>query len=170
MRLFVLLAVALLIVSLCFADVGPSPPSPDVAVYVQKSDGTPDSGVALLTYHCMGSNASDNGAVTQRLADLPCTGGKCRNDGSWFYKFNPCYDFPEGYFSYESNGRMISTDYFNNTINNSSGASGYSFVVDSESGKIKSANTSNIPYPLSCFMPSLVLSALATIAFLAGKE
>jgi hypothetical protein len=166
MRPLLLLAVALIAVSFSFADAGPAPPSPDVAVYLQKSDGSPDLAVALVTYHCMGSNATDNGAVTQRLADLPCAGGKCGNSGAWFYKFNPCYDFPEGYFSYELGGRTISTDYFNNTP----GASAYSFVVDSESGRMKGSSTSNIPYPLSCCLPALALPALAAAALFTAKK
>jgi len=155
----------ILLLSLSNADAGPSPPSPDVSVSMQNSDGTPDLTVTVITYHCMGSDSTDNGAVTQRLADLPCAGGKCRNNGAWFYKFNPCYDFPEGYFSYERNGKEIKTDYFNNTR----GASGYSMIVDSETGKIKGNNASNIPYPISCFFPSFVLSAVMAAAFIARK-
>jgi hypothetical protein len=166
MRTAAIFLLALLLFSLAAADAGPSPPSPDVSVSMQKSDGSPDPAVTVITYHCMGSNSTDNGAVTQRLADLPCAGGKCRNNGAWFYKFNPSYNFPEGYFSYALNGNAVKTDYFSNTP----GASGYSFVVDSESGKITNASVSNIPYPLSCCLPSLVLSVLVAATFIAGKR
>jgi len=165
---FAFAALALILAaSLCHADIGPVPEHPSVFVNMRKN-GSSDLRVTKITYHCYGSGSTDTGSVTQRLADIPCAAGACSSGNSgWFYKFNPCYDFPEGYFSYELNGKEMKTDYFNNTQKYDS----YAFIIDSESGKITSINGSAPPGPSPGCLPALALPLLAAAAlFASGRD
>jgi len=167
MRLFLLLSGVLLLMSIAHADIGPVPEHPSVFVNLQKS-GSSDLRVTKITYHCYGSDSTDTGSVTQRLADIPCAAGTCSNgNGVWFYKFNPCYDFPEGFFSYELNGREIRTDYFNNTQKSDS----YAFIIDSENGKITSYNGGTLPGPGPTCLPAFILPlSIAAALFASGRD
>jgi len=155
-----MLALALLLfVPLSSADVGPSPPPPDVIVHLEKN-GTAESGIQNITYHCMGSASADEGAVSQRLVDFDCVGGTCTND-HWFYKFNPCYDFPSGHFSYTYGGREISSDSFNNTEKRGR----YEMTIDAPTGKITKKDAPE-PLPYACwssvlFIPLVLIGAIA---------
>jgi hypothetical protein len=155
---------ALLLLSVAHADVGPPPVHPGMTVTLTQN-GNPDLRVSMITFHCMGAETSDNGAVSARIADIPCTTGVCRSDnGAGFYKFNPCNEWPEGYFSYVLNGKTIKTDYFNNTVQHDE----YQIAIDSESGKILSTNGSNNPLPSGC-LPFFALPCLLVAVAFAGK-
>ena len=146
--------------SFCFADIGPSPTPPGVTVYLVK-DGAPFTNITTITYHCMGQNSTDEGSVTKVLTNLDCNNGTCIIKG-WFYKFNPCFHFPSGFFSYDYEGKTMNSDSFNNTEN----AAKYEFTLDVSTGHLTKLNKSTPPNPQPTPQPSLCGSA-AIILFVA---
>jgi hypothetical protein len=158
-----MMILVLLVLPLCYADVGPSPTPPKIAVHLVWN-GAPASTVTEMTYHCMGSGVSDpTSAVEPHTTQLSCSGGTCTNSGGWYYKFNPCFDFPEGYFSYEFEGNMVRTEEvkFKDTFTS------YDITIDAESGQVSSKMGSNMP--TSC-MPALLLPALLGAALFLSRK
>jgi hypothetical protein len=102
------LAALILALPLAFADAGPSPPAPTLIVHMVKN-GQPDSTVSEIVYHCSAITDPTDSPVGKNNATMPCRVGTCMNDGDWFYKLNPCYDFPGGYFTFISGGSGISS-------------------------------------------------------------
>ena len=131
-RNFILLfLVVLSFVSLVHADVGPSPDPPVVTVYLV-NNGAPDTSISEVTYHCRGTESNSTSSMDPGIRVFPCTSGTCKNTGNWFYNFNPCFNFPEGYFSYEVNGGRKKT----NTFTPTGGQAQYSFTIDTGKGEI----------------------------------
>ncbi|MFN7991491.1 MAG: hypothetical protein U0R44_05015 [Candidatus Micrarchaeia archaeon] len=130
----------LLAASAVFADVGPAPAAPAVVVHLENG-GKPETSISEITYHCLGSDSDDEGAVTKRLALLSCSGGDCTNSGEWFYKFNPCFKFPGGHFTYKYGSQLIrSVDFnFSGEFKN------YELTVDAPSGQIPAKSGSSLP-------------------------
>ena len=144
------LVVLMFCVPFAFADVGPSPEHPQVVVHLV-NDGAPESSVSEITYHCMNTTDTEtSSAVEPYPVKLSCSGGNCTNSGSWYYKFNPCFNFPEGYFSYEFGGRTVRTEGFNF----SGDFKNYDITVDAPTGQISSKTGS------SCSMAGVLLSAI----------
>ncbi len=163
MKMALFIALCVLAAHVAFADVGPSPPAPTVMVHMVK-DGQPDPSVDVITYHCMGDPSEDTGAVTQRAMDLSCSGGNCTNEGGWFYKFNPCFNFPGGYFTYEYQGGRTRSGDFNFSGNYSK----YELSVDSPTGHISSSFGSSLPS--GCCGSALILGGIGAGAFFARRK
>ena len=145
--------VLMLAAPLVFADVGPAPPPPKIVVNLVK-DGAPASGVSSITYHCMGSEETpDAGAVDPQPIDLACTGGKCTNDGGWYYKFNPCFSFPEGHFSYVLEGQEVTTE----SVSFGESYTSYDITIDAASGDVTSQAGSSVPGCGSAFVLAAAL-------------
>jgi hypothetical protein len=149
--------------ALSFADVGPSPSAPTVVVHMV-SGGSPDASVDEITYHCMGDPTDDTGAVTQRAMAISCSEGNCTNEGGdWFYKFNPCFNFPGGYFTYDYGGQRVQTGGFNFSGN----FTRYELTVDAPSGDISSSFGSSLP--AGCCGSAFVLAAIGAGALFARR-
>ncbi len=164
MRVLALVFAALAFAApLAYADVGPTQPPPNVLVHMVK-DGSPDASVSEITYHCMGDPSEDTGAVSQRAMSLSCSEGNCTNEGAWFYKFNPCFDFPGGYFTYDYGGETIKSGSFNFTSNYTK----YELTIDSPSGDIKSSFGSSLP--AGCCGSAFILAGIGAGALLVGRK
>lgn len=157
-----LLALALL-APLAFADIGPAPPAPSVAVHLVR-DGQPETSVANITYHCLGAETYGGGAVEPAARDFGCSGGTCTND-NWYYKFNRCYTFPEGHFSYELDGRTVTTG----NVSFDRDYLFYSITIDAPTGAITARTASDAPVPPSCW-PAYALPALLAGAALLSRR
>lgn len=137
-------------VPFAFADVGPSPSPPQVTVHLVNA-GAPETSISEITYHCMNTTDTDaSSAVDPYPIRLSCSGGNCTNAGSWYYKFNPCFDFPDGYFSYDFGGKSVRSE----QLNMSGGLKNYDITVDAPTGQISSR------VGISCGMPGAMLSAI----------
>ncbi|MFH1785470.1 MAG: hypothetical protein ABH842_03495 [Candidatus Micrarchaeota archaeon] len=117
--------------SLVHADIGPAPSPPAVKVYLVKTDGTPETSIMWITYHCMGVENADSSTMAIYPVNFSCVDGLCTNDDEWYYKFNPCFDFPQGYFSYELNGAQKRTENFETD----SSYDNYELTFNVETGK-----------------------------------
>lgn len=158
-----IMVLVLLALPLCYADVGPAPAPPMVIVHLV-TDSAPESGVSEITYHCMGSDTSDpSSAVEPHTVKLSCSEGKCTNEGSWYYKFNPCFDFPGGYFSYEFNGKTVRTE----DVEFKDAFTSYDITIDAASGQVKGKVGSNMP---SGCMPALLLPTLFGAALFLSRK
>jgi hypothetical protein len=105
--------VVLLLFSLAHADVGPAPPRPSVIVHLIDG-GAPATSVTWITYNCMDAEEEDVGSAVAPVAvRMECANATCTNGGGWYYKLNPCYNFPGGHFSYELEGTLVRTASFN---------------------------------------------------------
>ena len=166
MRATVLLLICLFLLPVAFADIFPRIYSgepteynynpPKVTVYFQKN-GSPDLRVTEATYHCEGSNSTETGAATQRLMAFSCSQGRCSNENSgWFYKYNPCYSFLPGFFSYTLDGKEMRTTSFTTTSKWN-----HDIVIDSESGEIRAVDNPPPPSPcaLGYILPFIILAA-----------
>ncbi len=139
-----LLLAILSFASISFADVGPSPPSPEVIIHLT-TNNAPETSITRLTYNCMGgTDPSDNGAVSARVSEFDCVGGTCTKAG-WYYKLNPCYQFPSGQFTYMYGGIEIRTETFNNTEKHGK----YEITIDAPSGRITKKDVSD-PIEYTC--------------------
>jgi len=157
------LILALLALPLCYADVGPSPDPPDVVVHLV-SDGAPASGVSEITYHCMGTNVTEpSNAVEPYMMAWSCSGGTCTNEGAAYYKFNPCFNFPGGYFSYEFDGKEVRSEDFDVGGCSSSCV----ITIDAASGQVESVRVSEIP---SLCPPGLLLPLLLGAALFLSRK
>jgi hypothetical protein len=144
------LVALLLCVPFAFADAGPSPAPPKVIVHLVKN-GQPEASVTEITYHCMGTaDTNTSNAVEPYPVKFACSGGKCTNE-EWYYKFNPCFSFPEGYFSYVLDGKAVRTGTFNTTDKYDN----YEMTIDAPTGQV----TSSVGTSGSC-LPALLLPAI----------
>lgn len=148
--------IAILILPLAHADVGPSPAPPKVVVRIVE-DGQPATSVTHVTYHCRGTDErNESGAVSPHPINLTCSDGVCTNDGGWYYKFNPCFGFPEGYFTYEHGGKEIRTE----TLDRNKSYENYDVTVDAPTGQI-TANRGSSCSLTGFILPAIVLGSLA---------
>jgi hypothetical protein len=155
-----ILILALLVLPLAHADVGPSPAPPTVVVHLVK-EGQPASSVAQITYHCMGTDErNETGAVSPYPVNLSCSGGTCTNDQQWYYKFNPCFSFPRGYFTYEYDGKQIRSEDWD--LNKS--YEKYDITIDAPTGQI-SGNSGS-----SCNLAGFVLATVAASALAYSRK
>jgi len=151
-----LLVVALMLLALplAFADVGPGPAAPTVTVHLVRNNAS-FTGISTITYHCMDSTGWNASSPVQPVpVNLSCSAGTCTNDAGWYYKFNPCFSFPEGYFSYGIGGSEKRTDEFN--VYDSSGS--YDLTIDVDSGAITSGKGPPSP---GCLPATAILAVLA---------
>ncbi len=158
-----LMILALLILPLCHADVGPSPTPPKIMVHLV-SNGVPATGVSEITYHCNGTDVSEPASpVEPHTIALSCSAGTCTNDAGWYYKFNPCFGFPAGHFTYVFDGKTVRSEEvsFKDTLTS------YDITIDAPSGQVKSKMGTNVP--TNC-MPALVLPALLGAAFFLSRK
>jgi len=150
----------LLAVPLAFADIGPGPEIPDITVTLMES-GQPAGGVESITFHCMGVESAEPGSVNPYPVDFPCSGGVCTNSGAWYYKFNPCFMFEEGYFSYMYNGKQIRSESFN-----ASTPGRNNMVIDAPTGQISTGGVQPGPGGLCGLgMVALPAALLGAVAF-----
>lgn len=158
-----MMVLVLLVLPLCYADVGPSPAPPKVTVHLG-SNGVPAADVSEITYHCMDSEITEPAsAVEPHAITLSCSAGTCTNSGGWYYKFNPCFDFPGGYFSYEFGGKTVRSGEVEFTDSFTS----YDIAIDAESGQVKSKFGSDVP--TGC-LPAAVLPALLGAAMFLSRK
>jgi hypothetical protein len=153
-RFGLVLMFVLLALPLVYADVGPGPTQPEVIVHFVKG-GVVETTVSNVTYNCMGNKTNATGAVSQTRIVLTCVGGTCDNNRSWFYKFNPCFRFLPGTFSYEFNGKEMETEMFN-----TSSYTKYEMTVEAETGKITSTTVTIPQKPPTCLPGFLLLVIL----------
>ncbi|MBU0532047.1 hypothetical protein KKB44_00990 [Candidatus Micrarchaeota archaeon] len=96
----------LLLGTLVFADIGPSPSQPPLTVIFTQNSQVYDGPITLL-YHCsLPVLPNSGGPMSDREVNMSCSQGVCTND-FWFYKFNPCFDNGEGYFSYQTSNQQF---------------------------------------------------------------
>ena len=163
MKATYVMILVLLALPLCYADVGPAPNPPTVIVRLV-SNGIPAAGVSEITYHCMGSDVSDPAsAVEPYMTIWSCSAGTCTNEGSYYYKFNPCFDFPGGHFSYEFDGKTVRSE----DVKFNSEFTTYDITIDAASGQVKSKVGSNMP--TGC-LPAMVLPAFLGAVFLLSRK
>lgn len=138
------------------ADIGPSPPSPDITVYLV-TGSVPESTITDITYHCeLPGNGSS--PIDERETIFLCESGTCLNNGGWFYKFNPCFSFPAGYFSYEYKGTQMRTQTFVPEENKDS----YSYTIDVEKGEITGQTSSKKDF--GCWTSAILIGLLGLAA------
>ncbi len=155
--------IAILILPLANADVGPSPPAPSITVQLV-TNGQPEPSVTQIIYHCMGTDERNaSGAVDPHPVILTCSAGRCTNSGGWYYKFNPCFGFGDGYFSYQYDGREVETGYISSLFSETGGDKYYYIEIEAPSGQFKSASSSDkgaCPFAMVAFPALLCASAL----------
>ncbi|MCI0503988.1 hypothetical protein L0Y65_04720 [Candidatus Micrarchaeota archaeon] len=149
---FLLLVMA---VPLAFADVGPAPSPPRVTVRLMDG-GQPASGISLITYHCMGVDDAEPGSVNPYPVDFPCSSGVCSNSGDWYYKFNPCFKFPEGHFTYQYAGKEVRTE----AVGDNKSYDNYDITVDAPTGQV-SGNTGSSCNLAGAILPLVLLGTAA---------
>ncbi len=145
--------IAILAVPLSFADVGPAPAPPKVVLHLMDG-GAPAASVSQVTYHCMNVESAEPGSVNPYPVDLPCNAGVCTNDGSWYYKFNPCFGFPEGYLTYEYGGKQVRSE----AVGSNKSYDKYDITIDAPTGQV-SGNVQS-----SCNLTGFILAAVAASA------
>jgi len=149
-----ILILALLIFPLAHADVGPAPAPPKVTVHLV-DNGQPASNVSMVRYHCMDVESAEAGSVNPYPVDLPCAAGVCTNSGAWYYKFNPCFGFPEGYLTYEYGGKHVRTE----SVGSNTSYDNIDITIDAPTGQVSGHANS------SCNLAGLILAAAACLAF-----
>lgn len=135
MRLYVLVLLSLLMLSVSFADSPPPPPS-QVTVHLV-SNGANETSIGQIAYHCTAYATPENETI------LPCSAGTCTNQPAYG---SDCSYFPEGYFSYEYRGQNKSSEMFNATQFDQY----YEYQLDVQTGKITLINAYNKPGPGIC--------------------
>ncbi|MBU0590606.1 hypothetical protein KKF81_00560 [Candidatus Micrarchaeota archaeon] len=138
-----ILILILLVCSLAFADVGPSPDPPQLIVTFTKSNLTYDGPVELI-YHC-NLLSDDSSPIGEREVELSCNAGLCTNP-EWFYKLNPCFDHGGGQFLYKESGSVYSETTIVSFDNR-----GARFEINLDTGEINQFPHDNGPDNLSCF-------------------
>jgi len=154
-----ILILTLLALPLVHADVGPAPAAPNVTVHLMK-DGQPAASVSEVTYHCMNVDSAEPGSVNPYPVDFPCSAGVCSNSGGWYYKFNPCFGFPEGYLTYEYDGKQVRTE----TVGSNKSYDKYDITVDAPTGQV-SGNVQS-----SCNLAGFILPAIIMAALLMARR
>lgn len=145
----------LCLVALSFADVGPPQTPPSVTVHMVQN-GLPETSITNITYHCLGVENEGASPVDPSPTRLDCSNGTCTND-NWYYKFNPCFMFPTGYFSYEFGGKRIKTE----NVSFDREYSAYDITIDAPTGWITGKTG-----PGGCSLASLGLAAVLLAAFI----
>lgn len=150
---------AALSIPLVFADAGPGPAVPKVTIHMMDG-GKPAESVTEVTYHCMGVESAETGAVNPYPVGLQCTKGVCTNDGGWYYKFNPCFNFPEGHLTYEYNGKQVRTE----NVGSNKSYENHDITVDAPTGQI-SGNVNT-----TCNLTGFVLAAVLGASLMLSRK
>ena len=108
---------------------------------------TGENTIEQITYHCPETNGGGEISVV-----LSCINGKCNNDPER-YAHGYCAYFPYGYFSYEFQGKNITSENFNNTDHY---GANYEFTLDVLTGKIKQNDIPKPRHSPEC-LPSFVI-------------
>lgn len=155
-----ILVLALLIFPLVHADVGPSPAPPTVTVHLV-TNNQPETRVSAITYHCLGTDTADpSSPVEPHVIEMVCTSGTCTNDNGWYYKFSPCFGFPEGYFSYDYLGSEVRTE----TVGSNKSYEKYDITIDTPTGQVSGKAGS------SCNLAGFILPAIMGAALLSSRK
>ena len=150
-NLFVCLLVLGFFTSLVHADVGPSPSPPKITIHLVNENGAPETSIDEIVYHCMSVETGEDNALAPTPMSFDCINGACTNDAGWYYKFNPCFDFPSGYFSYELNGVPMKTATFTPTP----AQSNYEITFNAKTGEKTGSSSSS-----GCCVPAFILLGL----------
>lgn len=154
-----ILLLAILVLPLVHADVGPAPSPPKVTVHLV-TNNQPETRVSAITYHCMGTDVTDPASpVEPHVVEFACSGGTCTND-EWYYKFSPCFGFPEGFFSYDYLGSEVRTE----TVGSNKSYEKYDITLDAPTGQV-SGNTES-----SCNLAGFILPAIMGAALLSSRR
>jgi hypothetical protein len=154
-----ILLLALLVLPLAHADVGPSPSPPKVTVHLV-TNGQPETRVSAIMYHCMGTDTTDPASpVEPHVVEMVCTSGTCTND-EWYYKFSPCFTFPEGYFSYDYLGSEVRTE----SVGSNKSYEKYDITIDAPTGQVSGNVVS------SCNLAGIILPAIMGAALLMARR
>ncbi len=157
-----ILLLALLVLPLAHADVGPSPAPPKVTVHLTEG-GQFATSITQLTYHCLGTDErNESGAVTPYPVNFSCSGGTCTNDQQWYYKFNPCFGFPDGYFTYQYGGSEVRTEDLSALFGGSERKNTYYVEIEASTGQLKSGSVSDDG---SCPLTMILLPAILACGF-----
>ncbi len=153
MKWIAILGFALLAAGL-FADVGPTPPKPDITVSFSYR-GSPYAAVEPVVYHCIADEqALRNWGSTAAFA---CKNGACSNNEWNFYKLSPCFYPKSGYFTYMFNGTQMRSE----GMNFNQGGS-YDIRINAPTGEMASRSWSS-----GACAPAALLPAVLAALFLA---
>lgn len=146
-----------LLSAVVLADIGPSPPKPDIVVIFHK-DGKPYP-VASVIYHCI----ADAEAIAKWGGETTffCKDDVCRNEEWAFYKLSPCFYPQNGYFTYVVDGQKKRSS---NIGFNESGT--YKVMIDVDSGKI----LAKMWMSKACYAPTAMLAVLAFAIFSSQRK
>lgn len=126
MRSMLIFLISLSLFSFVWADIGPSPTSPSITVFL---NGSSASQIKEIVYNCnVSKRDSSTNIMDIRTVKFNCTNNVCQNT-NWFYKLNPCFS-SAGFFSYNINGKTMKTK----QMNFSSGKR-YDIYLNTDSGK-----------------------------------
>ena len=156
--MFKYVAALFLLFSFALADVGPSPPKPEITVTFL-INGSTYAGPVELAYVCA-EQGSGSSPVDTRETAFTCENGVCRNE-MWFYKFNPCYYPKSGYFRYSFAGGANHTTL---TAFAFDAAGTYTVELNVDSGTGKTATSTGM-----CPTSVSGLVALGAVALLARR-
>ncbi len=157
----ILLAVLVLSL-LVFADIGPVPEHTGITLTFTR-DGQEYIGPVSVIYHCQDPQVSPGeGPVDTVEVELSCSYGTCNNFGSWFYKFNPCFDSERGYFRYKT---PEDAGYLSTGLVSLEGSNAY-FNINLDTGEVTEAE----PGPLGPCPIALMPLALAALSLFLGKK
>ena len=161
------LIVAMLLMPLAFADIGPGPSPVGVMVNVMK-DGAPYAGAVEMTYLC--SDATERttepqGSVEPYDMVMDCNGGSCTRPQ--YYKFNPCF-YSKGRFELKAEGKTVTSQEVS-----LEGPGAHNYDMDAATGVLTNEAGNPIPEPGPepdqvppnwCCLPGLGLVLLPALA------
>ncbi|MEM3364237.1 MAG: hypothetical protein QXS93_01875 [Candidatus Micrarchaeia archaeon] len=147
--------VALAILGIVFADIGPSPQAPEISVSLLKG-GVSYSGEAVVEFVCLDAGPADDSPVGERVIQLRCNKGSCTNE-MWFYKLNPCYTPGKGKFRYKLEGW---DEYKETGLFDFSKPGKYIIMLDAETGNYSKSWSSGSCQGIIAFLCAVGLLAL----------
>ncbi|MBN2478330.1 hypothetical protein JXB01_03510 [Candidatus Micrarchaeota archaeon] len=140
--------ILLFVIPLLFADIGPSPPSPEISVLLEL-EGNPFTEDIPLEYHCSQNHEVSGSIIGQRTVPFSCSEGACTSEG-WFYKLNPCFEDNAGYFTYIYNNKTYTTEPFG-----VSSGGVYEFTIDVSTGSFTKKSSLVCPFALAVVLLAL---------------
>lgn len=150
-----MVVLALLVVGVAFADVGPPSEPPEITVRLV-SNGSAYAGLCEVAYECDVPALADGAqSMGEREMEFECIGGVCKN-ARWFYKLNPCFYPSHGHFEY----MVGSKDGYGTTAQMAfDEAAAYDVEIDIDSGRVTKTTTR----PSAC--PPIGIISLAVMGF-----